>query len=135
MRIWTWWNWILIPLAIVQRCASMAVGRKSVCSGEVVEVESDRPIRSSVIVTAYLSRKKSRNSKLDAEVGRREKESVSVDFLTASSVLYIYFGLQGWRYPYYCLLTCASTLSGLTSSRDYLLLFPTLSTPFSISAS
>lgn len=69
----------------------MAVGRKS-CFVLVevveVEVESDRPIRSSVIVTAYLSRKKSRNPKLDAEVGRREK-SKRVD-LVDSFVFSIY---------------------------------------------
>lgn len=54
--------------------ASMAVGRKSVCSGEVVEVESDRPIRSSVIVTAYLSRKRAATPNWTPKSVEREKQ-------------------------------------------------------------
>lgn len=59
-RQWPWGGRVFVLVEVVE-----------------VEVESDRPIRSSVIVTAYLSRKKSRNPKLDAEVGRKEKSKRS----------------------------------------------------------
>ena len=74
----------------------MAVGRKrgkvfvDFVLDEVVKVASDRPIRSSVIVTAYLSRKKSRNPKWTPKsVGERERDRVDFQ-LTASSLSGIY---------------------------------------------
>ena len=101
----------------------MAVGRKSVCSGEVVEVESDRPIRSSVIVTAYLSRKRAATPNwAPTSAGEKKAEEVTFD----SFILFILYLRWITGLGISLLLLAYYAVGNLTSSRDYLLRFPTL---------